>query len=539
MTVAESMAYCAGLETRAWDDAVIDRAVVAVTAALVTASPQVTPVAGSPGTWWVGATGLGTPVGAEQELVEALAGLAAPWHPAARVAVADSCVAARAATWADQAAGSCIVPPGGCAAYLAPAPLTFIPMDDEMRTALLALGVRTVGALAALAAADVERRWGALGLSAWGMARGDDRRRPTLARSDRRRAVTADLATPATTVEPVLFLVRAALERLVAQLVADGRTAATIALTLALDVAAADAARTPVPQTITREAQLARPVARVAPLLERCRSLLDRFGASAPVIGVTVAVTATAPAAGEQGGVFDATWRDPAAVEAAFARLRAELGPRSVVRPVAHDDHRPEARGRWEDETGSAALVPAPRPASVPVPVPALTLALGRGASLAGLPTGPAVPTVPSGPPAASRLLEVPEPVTMECDDDRPVAMQWRAARVVVEAAIGPERLTGRWWADEYARDYWRCRGNGVEWLVFRDGGAASDSGADDRGALLGGGGGGGGGGPRRRRGGICRAGSTELGPSSPAEPAAGPRASGEGVTTTYGSDAR
>jgi len=425
------------------------------------------------------ATGLGTPVGAERDLVEALAGLAGPWHPAARVAVADSCVAARAATWADQAAGSCIVPPGGCAAYLAPAPLTFIPMDDEMRTALLALGVRTVGALAALSAADVERRWGALGLSAWGMARGDDRRRPTLARSDRRRAVTADLATPATTVEPVLFLVRAALERLVAQLVADGRTAATIALTLALDVAAADASRTPVPQTITREAQLARPVARVAPLLERCRSLLDRFGAAAPVIGVTVAVTATAPAAGEQGGVFDATWRDPAAVEAAFARLRAELGPRSVVRPVAHDDHRPEARGRWEEETGSAAPASTPRTASVrvSVPAPALTLALGRGEPLA-VAAGPAVPTAPARPPAASRLLEVPEPVTMECDDDRPVAMQWRAARVVVEAAIGPERLTGRWWADEYARDYWRCRANGVEWLVFRDGVAAGDGGA-------------------------------------------------------------
>jgi len=477
MTVAEAMAYCAGLETRVWDDAVIDRAVVAVTAALVTASPQVTPVAGSPGTWWVGATG----IGAERDLVEALARIAGAWHPGARIAVADSCVAARAATWADQAEGWCIVPPGGCAAYLAPAPLTFIPMDEEVRAALLALGVRTVGALAALSAADVERRWGALGLSAWGMARGDDRRRPTLARSDVRRVVTTDLATPATTVEPVLFLVRAALERLVAQLVADGRTAATIALTLVLDVAAADAARTPVPQTITREAQLARPVARVAPLLERCRSLLDRFGASAPVTGVTVAVTATAPAAGEQGSVFDATWRDPAAVEAAFARLRAELGPRSVVRPVAHDDHRPEARGRWEDETGSAALAPTPRPAPVPVPVPvpALTLALGRGAPLA-LPAASALQAIPAVPSVARRLLEVPEPVTVECDEERPVAMRWRAARVVVEAAIGPERLAGRWWADEYARDYWRCRANGVEWLVFRDLGAA-DAGGEGR----------------------------------------------------------
>jgi len=115
----------------------------------------------------------------------------------------------------------------------------------------------------------------------------------------------------------------------------------------------------------------------------------------------------------------------------------------------------------------------------VPVPVPALTLALGRGAPLA-LPAASALQAIPAVPSVARRLLEVPEPVTVECDEERPVAMRWRAARVVVEAAIGPERLAGRWWADEYARDYWRCRANGVEWLVFRDLGAA-DAGGEGR----------------------------------------------------------
>jgi hypothetical protein len=29
--------------------------------------------------------------------------------------------------------------------------------------------------------------------------------------------------------------------------------------------------------------------------------------------------------------------------------------------------------------------------------------------------------------------------------------------------------LSGDWWSDGYARDYWRCEGEGGELLLFRD----------------------------------------------------------------------
>jgi hypothetical protein len=51
-------------------------------------------------------------------------------------------------------------------------------MEDELRAALLALGVQRVGGLAAFDPGDVEARWGAAGLVAWRLARGDDPRRP-------------------------------------------------------------------------------------------------------------------------------------------------------------------------------------------------------------------------------------------------------------------------------------------------------------------------------------------------------------------------
>ncbi len=330
MTVNEARSRCAALRILPWDEVVIADEVRRVTAALLFASPQVTPVSGAPGTWWVGASGFDA-LGGEGSLARTLRDIARLWHPGARVAIADSCVTARAATWdmrreaqgkvesgrdggassgpaapprgasqspeaaavlrlgqgAESSAAATIVPHGGCAVYLARVPLGLIPMEDDIRETLIALGIRTAGPLAALAAEDVERRWGATGLAAWRLASGDDVRRPVLARLEAARAVSAELSPSVVVTEPILFLVRAALDRLVRELIADGRAAAVVAITLTLDDA-----RGAIPgaggggtraHTITREVRLSRPLARVVPLLERCRALLERWELTAPV----------------------------------------------------------------------------------------------------------------------------------------------------------------------------------------------------------------------------------------------------------------
>jgi protein ImuB len=283
------------------------------------------------------------------------------------------------------------------------------------------LGLRTVGAFAALSATDVERRWGDAGLAAWRLAHGDDRRRPALARIEARRVVTAELPTSVTTLEPVLFLVRAALDRLVTRLVADGRAAAIVAITLRLDDN----------RTVTREARMPRPLARVAPMFERCRTLLERATLPAPAAGVTVAVTATAPLSGDQGNLFDTAWRDPSGLDAAFDRLRAELGPNTVVRAVARDRHCPEKSGAWVEDAAE--------------PSPVATLDTAR------------------------RFLVAPETVDVECADDHPVAFHWRARRIPIDRTIGPERLAGDWWDDTYCRDYWRCTSRGATFVLYVD----------------------------------------------------------------------
>jgi protein ImuB len=534
MMVTAARALCAELEVRPWDDAAIAQAVDAGTAALLTVASHVSPVPDAPGTWWVGASRYEA-VGGERRLAESLLGIARRWHPGARIAVAGSCVAALAGTWDGRGleasttsnpgrssnpespipnprcSNPLIISPGGDTEYLSAVPLALIPVDEEMREALSALGLRTAGALARLEAGEVERRWGDQGLTAWRLARGEDARRPVLADPERPRTVSAELAVPAETVEPTLFLVRSALERLVPPLVADGRAAAAVAVTLTLDTA-----RTALPtgaraHTVTREVRLPRPVARVKPLLDHCQGLLDRWPLDAPVCGVEVAIVATAPAAGDQGDLLDATWRDPGAAEAALARIRAALGAGTVVRAKPGQSHAPERTAVWVDsgssgsgkrdsgqsgigtagkgkretgnesppagegkrETGNGKAGKGKREWSGIGRSERPVHDVGRGTA-ASIPDSqfpiPDKPDSQSPLSASLRLLETPESVEVECADGTPCAVWWHGARLTIVHALGPERLSGEWWAaDPYARDYWRCGGDGGELLVYAD----------------------------------------------------------------------
>ena len=513
MTVTEAQARCAALEVRTWDDHAIADAILATTTALLAASPQVTPVHGAPGMWWVGATGFHA-LGGESVLAHTLLMIAQRWHPDARVAIADSCVAARAATWTphtsstrapmpDVSSNITLIPSGHCAPYLAPAPLGLVPMDAEMRDALTSLGLRTIGALAALHAGDVERRWGAGGLTAWRLAHGDDPRRPGLVRVEATRSSSVELPAAVDSTAPVLFVMRAQLDRLVRDLVNDGRAAAAVSITLVLDAgrqwpldavgtdgcddamfpetSSDHAIETPpvprlrtsrvhepammyapsststddiassllsVPQrSITREVRPARPLARLDPLFDQCRALLERWVIPAPIIGVTVSIPATAPLAADQGDLLVPSWRDAAMdAEAVFARLRTALDPDAVgdvvVRAMKGDGHKPEATGRWVQadamSQASAPLPSAPLP-STPAPVSGL-------------------PSPVSHLSAVLRLLDAPETVQVEAPHGIPDAVWWRGQRLAITHADGPERLTGDWWrADMFARDYWRC----------------------------------------------------------------------------------
>ncbi|MEO7999871.1 MAG: hypothetical protein ABI852_20625 [Gemmatimonadaceae bacterium] len=461
MSVPEARVYCATLDVREWDQRAITDAVMALTGQLLQCSPQVTAAFGAPGTWWIGASGFDS-VGGEDVLAEQLLKLTRAWHPDARVAIADSCVSARAATWAPTRNAITVIPVGGCCEYLAPAPLGLIPMTEELREALQSLGLRTAGSLAALAPGDVERRWGAEGINAWRLAHGDDPRRPGLVRTEVARSASAELASATDNMAPLLFLIRSALNRLVQQLLIDGRAAASVAITLSLDAR---------PQhTITREIRPARPLARVAPLFDQCRALLEKWTLEAPVFAVTVSIPATAPLTADQGDLLVPSWRDAAAtVDAVFVRLRAALETNGtndvVVHPTMGNAHRPELAGQWQPadalklaELGSAQDLKRVR---------------SNNSSHAAINTlNTATDKTPPGiQSAALRLLEKPEQVAVQSMNNAPRLVNWRERRLQFVTTVGPERLSGDWWRqDGFARDYWRCTVAGEgDLLMYRD----------------------------------------------------------------------
>ena len=66
------------------------------------------------------------------------------------------------------------VAPGEEAAFLAPLPLSVLPMDPAVSARLAALGLDCVGAVANLSAADLQRQFGPAGMDLWRRARGGD-----------------------------------------------------------------------------------------------------------------------------------------------------------------------------------------------------------------------------------------------------------------------------------------------------------------------------------------------------------------------------
>lgn len=497
MSISEAKARCANLDVRVWDTQAIADAVLAGTAALLSASPQVTPAAGTPGMWWVGAKGFDT-LGGENWLAQILLHIAQHWHPHARVAIADSCVAARAATWAPLAQPITIIPQGRCAHYLASAPLGLIPMPSELREALFTLGFQTIGSFAALDASDVESRWGKEGLVIWRLAHGDDPRRPGMVRTEAPRQTTVELPDAIDNTAPLLFVVRAQLQRLLNQCVQDARAAASVAISLTLDAGRylpltegdttddttgdttlqqsntlpyrqyaqqphkqsfGQSGFTPdilsIPhRTITREIRPARPLARLDPLFDQCRALLEQWKVPAPIIGISISIPATAPLPADQGDLLIPSWRDTAMnAEAVFARLRAVLDPEQsnsvVVRPQAYDTHRPEESGVWQ---------PADALTMAAAPVPAQNTLQATDTDLA--------------PSPVLRLLSPPEDIRVAAPHGAPGIIWWRGRCITFSTAHGPERLSGDWWrSDRYARDYWRCYSEtDGELLIYRDG---------------------------------------------------------------------
>ncbi|UCF21466.1 MAG: hypothetical protein JSU87_08805, partial [Gemmatimonadota bacterium] len=336
MRAADARARLPGLREWPWTPALYDDVQTELAAALLAASPRVSR-AGF-GAFWLDAGGWDRR-GGEGAFVEAACAAAlAAGYPEARLGLADTAAAARAAT---RLQGRPVhrVAPGGDARFLAALSLEVLPISEELQELLAALGLTTVGAFAELEAGGVEARLGAEGVQAHRWARGldDGREGPFGGPPPAEWCAEVELPGPVDRLEPLLFILKSCLDHLCGALAVEGLCIPGLELTIETEEG-------PVQQTV----RPARPTRQVAMLLSLCRSELADLRLPGRALALRVEAEDAVAAVAEQADLFEPPRPDPDALAMALARLQGRWGPESVVRPAAVDTHRPEKAGRWE-----------------------------------------------------------------------------------------------------------------------------------------------------------------------------------------------
>ena len=364
---------------------------------------------------------------------------------------------------------SLVVAPGESAAFLAPLPVATLERPDLVDV-LERLGLRTLGAVAAMPLADLVARFGLEGQGAHRLAAGLDERPPDARRPPPDLAVQAELDPAADRVDRAAFVGKALADELHARLAAEGLACTRVAIE----------AETEHQEHLERlwrhEGSLS-----AAAIADRIRWQLDGWLNGNPAVRPTGGVSRLAlvpdevlPARGRQLGFWGGEAAAGERARRALARVQALLGAEAVALPEPRGGRRPaeqvslvpvEALGEGERPEGGPGAggagsapwlgqVPPPSPAVVPPePRPAEVVDAGGApvrVSGRGLPTAaPARLSVAGGPWARVEAWAGPWPLDQRWWD--PEAHR-RQARFQVLTADGVGHLLslegGRWWVE-------------------------------------------------------------------------------------------
>lgn len=358
----------------------------------------------------------------EAALAGALVARAAALGVPAVAAVAGSRLAAelaaRDAARREGPGATRLLAPGEDAAFLAPLPVDLLDLDDDLADALTRFGIRRTGALLALPPASLATRLGPSAAALVAALRGEGGEPPIPAPRDPRLEEAIDLDAPVERLEPLAFVLRGLLSRLLDRL--SARHLACIELELTLRLAAAPAAddlpAAPQRARDVRRLRLAAPAREPRPWLRRLQVALERDPPGAPIEGCALAAEGV-PARRDQLDLFRPAGPSPAALDELLAELEALCGPRRIGAPRVPDDPRP---GAW----GLAPFAPPPACAEN-----AADTAAARA--------------------LAVRALRPPLPAEVRVQAGRPAWVRSALAHGDVVHCAGPWRASGGWWSAE------------------------------------------------------------------------------------------
>ena len=398
------------------------RAFEPVVAAVATFAPRVEVV--RPGVAAVATLGPSLYFGGDDALAarvaEAVASVVGP--AGCRVGIADGAFAASLA-----ARRGIVVAPGESAAFLAPFPVAALDRP-ELAGLLVRLGVRTLGAFAALPGADVLARFGADGAVAHRLARGLDERPLAGHEPAVDFAVQTELDPPALRVDTAAFAAKALADQLHRALATRGLACTRVCIEAETEHG-------------ERLARVWRHQGALTPtaMAERVRWQLDGWlhatATARPTGGLTLlrlvpdeVVADDGRQLGFWGGSAEATAR----AARALARVQGMLGPEAVVTAVPSGGRHPHERVTlvpWGDVREPARPADAPWPGHVPPPSPATVFVPPLAAEVVGA-SGEAVGVT-------GRHVVTEPPARVSVDGGR-----WSA----VVGWAGPWPVDERWW---------------------------------------------------------------------------------------------
>jgi protein ImuB len=338
--------------------------------------------------------------------------------------------------------GLTVIARGDEAAALAPLPIALLEQwqDPPQRFAVSAVfafkrwGLRTLGELAALPAADLAARLGKPALAHQALARGEDRRPLVPMREDERFESSLELDWPIAELEPLSFVLTRLLEPLSIRLEQRDRGAAVLHVLLRL--VTRDPSTGSGYESYARRLELPTPIRDVRTLRTLALLDLDAHPAPAAIDRVTIVIEPT-PGRVLQHTLFTRAHPTPEQISTLLARLGAVMGQDRIGAPATVDTYRPGAfemrpfatdhdqrrtRGTRRDISGKEHA------------------AVSAGSALI---VDPVV--------SALRRCRQSVPARVLVADGRPVRVTTDRrgyAGGAVTACAGPWRTSGEWWAD-------------------------------------------------------------------------------------------
>jgi protein ImuB len=295
-------------------------------------------------------------------------------------------------------------------------------------------GLRTLGEVAALPAADLAARLGKPALAYQALARGEDRRPLVPMREDERFESSLELDWPIAELEPLSFVLTRLLEPLSIRLEQRDRGAAVLHVLLRL--VTRDPSTGSGYESYVRRLELPTPIRDVRTLRTLALLDLDAHPAPAAIDRVTIVIDPT-PGRVLQHTLFTRAHPTPEQISTLLARLGAVMGQDRIGAPATVDTYRPGAfemrpfatdhdqrstRGTRRDISGKEHS------------------AVSAGSALI---VDPVV--------SALRRCRQSVPARVLVADGRPVRVTTDRrgyAGGAVTACAGPWRTSGEWWAD-------------------------------------------------------------------------------------------